>query len=73
MVLVTLREIRRISRRKFDGSPSKLPVSKKVREKYKLKESDMITFIEESGKLYLTKSTDVYWIQVGISKKFFLE
>lgn len=34
-------------------------IPKKVREKYKLKEGDMITFIEENNKIYLAKSTDV--------------
>ena len=33
-------------------------IPKKVREKHKLKEGDTIVFVEENGKVYLTKSTE---------------
>ena len=35
-----------------------LTVPKKVREKFNLKEGDTLVFIEEDGKLILTKSTE---------------
>jgi len=33
-------------------------IPKKVREKFELKEGDMLVFIEEDGRLILTKSTE---------------
>lgn len=33
-------------------------VPKRVREKFQLKESDVLVFIEEDGKLIITKSTE---------------
>lgn len=35
-----------------------LTVPKRVREKFELKEGDTLIFIEEEGKLILTKSTE---------------
>jgi len=35
-----------------------LTVPKRVREKYELKKGDTLIFVEEEGKLILTKSTD---------------
>lgn len=34
-------------------------IPKKVRDRLKLKEGDTITFIEENGRVYVGKSTDV--------------
>jgi AbrB family looped-hinge helix DNA binding protein len=34
-------------------------IPKKVRDKCRLKEGDSLTFIEENGKIYLGKSTDL--------------
>ncbi|SMH70344.1 AbrB/MazE/SpoVT family DNA-binding domain-containing protein [Candidatus Nitrosotalea okcheonensis] len=36
-----------------------ITIPKKVRDKHKLKEGDTVTFIEEGGKMYVAKSTDV--------------
>jgi AbrB family looped-hinge helix DNA binding protein len=36
-----------------------ITVPKKVREKMKLKGGDTVTFIEESGRIYVGKSTEV--------------
>jgi AbrB family looped-hinge helix DNA binding protein len=34
-------------------------IPKKVREKHKFKEGDTLAFVEEHGRIYLVKSTDV--------------
>ncbi len=34
-------------------------IPKKVREKHKLKEGDTVAFVEESGRVYMAKSTEV--------------
>lgn len=34
-------------------------IPKKVRDRQKLKEGDLLTFIEENGRVYLGKSTEV--------------
>jgi len=34
-------------------------IPKKVRERQKLKEGDGLAFVEEGGRIYLTKTTDV--------------
>lgn len=34
-------------------------IPKKVREKQRLKEGDAIAFVEEGGRIYLTRTTDV--------------
>lgn len=34
-------------------------IPKKVRDRFKLKEGDSVTFIEEDGRVYVGKSTDV--------------
>jgi len=34
-------------------------IPKKLREKHKLKEGDTIMFIEEDGKIFLRKSTEI--------------
>ena len=36
-----------------------LTVPKKARDKFKLEEGDLIMFIEENGRLYLAKGTEV--------------
>lgn len=36
-----------------------ITIPKKVREKGKLKEGDSVTFIEEAGRIYLVKSTEI--------------
>lgn len=36
-----------------------ITIPKKVREKAKLKEGDLIAFIEENGRINITKSTEV--------------
>lgn len=36
-----------------------ITIAKKVREKLKLKGGDSIAFIEEGGRIYIAKSTDV--------------
>ena len=36
-----------------------ITVPKKVRDNMKVKGGDAVTFIEESGRIYLAKSTDV--------------
>lgn len=36
-----------------------LTVPKKARDKFKLDEGDLIMFIEENGRLYLAKGTEV--------------
>lgn len=36
-----------------------MTMPKKVREKYKLKEGDTVMFVEENGRVYLAKSTEV--------------
>lgn len=36
-----------------------LTVPKKAREKFKLDEGDLVMFIEEGGRLYIVKGTDV--------------
>ncbi|RLI75902.1 hypothetical protein DRO97_02160 [Archaeoglobales archaeon] len=36
-----------------------ITIPKKVRERFNLKEEDMIVFIEEDGKLIIARSTEV--------------
>lgn len=38
---------------------SQLTVPRKAREKFKLKEGDLIMFIEENERLYIVKGTEV--------------
>lgn len=40
-------------------SKYQLTVPKKARDKFELEEGDLIMFIEENGRLYLAKGTEV--------------